>query len=152
MSESEFNYIVRLSGTDCRGDWFVPYALSRVKGIGPRLAHLACQKAEISPYLRIGQLDDEEIRNLEDIITNPTKFGVPAFLLNRQKDPVKGENLHVTGNDLLISLKDDIDRQKKIRSWRGIRHGLGLKVRGQKTRSSGRGGQTIGVARRKKGQ
>jgi len=127
----------------------VPYALGRVNGVGPRLAHLICQKAGVSPFLRVGLLDDDEVRTLEDMIANLAEFGFPAYLLNRQKDPVEGKNLHVTGNDLFIALKDDVDRHKKIRSWIGIRHSLNLKVRGQKTRTGGRGGQTVGVSRKK---
>jgi len=38
---------------------------------------------------------------------------------------------------------------KKIKCWRGIRHRLGLKVRGQRTKTTGRTGMTIGVRRKK---
>ncbi|MHA1722752.1 MAG: 30S ribosomal protein S13, partial [Candidatus Baldrarchaeia archaeon] len=53
-------------------------------------------------------------------------------------------------SDLVLTIKSDIDRMKKIKSWKGIRHALGLKVRGQRTRTTGRGGRTIGVTKKKK--
>ena len=37
---------------------------------------------------------------------------------------------------------------KEIRNWRGIRHALGLKVRGQRTRTSGRSGKAVGVKKK----
>ncbi|MGV9142155.1 MAG: 30S ribosomal protein S13, partial [Promethearchaeota archaeon] len=52
-------------------------------------------------------------------------------------------------NQLEISTKRDIDRMKKIKSYKGIRHSLGLKVRGQKTKSTGRGELVIGVVRKR---
>ena len=55
----------------------------------------------------------------------------------------------VIGNDLASSLKTDLDREKKSRSVRGIRHQLGLKVRGQRTRTTGRKHRTVGVQRTK---
>jgi len=62
---------------------------------------------------------------------------------------VKGEDVHLTGHDLDFAVKGDIDNEKKSRSYRGVRHSLGLTVRGQRTRTSGRTGQTIGVKRKK---
>ena len=47
-----------------------------------------------------------------------------------------------------LKIKEDIQREMKIKSWRGVRHSLGLKVRGQRTRTTGRKGGPVGVARR----
>jgi small subunit ribosomal protein S13 len=74
-----------------------------------------------------------------------TKIGIPAWALNRRKDPETGSNFHLMGSDLDFVLKADIDRERFVGSWRGIRHSLGLKVRGQRTRTTGRKGRTIGV-------
>ncbi|MEM4165256.1 MAG: 30S ribosomal protein S13 [Nitrososphaerales archaeon] len=49
------------------------------------------------------------------------------------------------GADLELAVKNDIEREKMVGSWRGIRHSLGLKVRGQRTRTTGRKGRTVGV-------
>ncbi|MEM1533417.1 MAG: 30S ribosomal protein S13, partial [Desulfurococcaceae archaeon] len=43
-----------------------------------------------------------------------------------------------------------IEREKRIKSYRGIRHSLGLKVRGQRTRTTGRIGGTVGVRKQRR--
>jgi small subunit ribosomal protein S18e len=48
-----------------------------------------------------------------------------------------------------IKLRDDLERMKKVRAHRGVRHMLGLRVRGQHTCTTGRGGKTMGVSRKK---
>ena len=58
---------------------------------------------------------------------------------------IRETNIHRFGSDLDFMIKNDIDRERNVFSWRGIRHGLGLKVRGQRTRTSGRKGRTVGV-------
>ncbi|MEM3670025.1 MAG: 30S ribosomal protein S13, partial [Nitrososphaerota archaeon] len=52
------------------------------------------------------------------------------------------------GPDLELNIKENIQREMRIKSWRGVRHSLGLKVRGQRTRTTGRKGGPVGVARR----
>jgi small subunit ribosomal protein S18e len=47
-------------------------------------------------------------------------------------------------------LRDDLERLKKIRNHRGLRHYWGLRVRGQHTKTTGRAGKTVGVAMKKK--
>ncbi|MGY5853448.1 MAG: 30S ribosomal protein S13, partial [Candidatus Thorarchaeota archaeon] len=64
------------------------------------------------------------------------------------RDRMSGRMLHLTGADLQFAHKNDIDRLRRIRSWRGIRHSLGLKVRGQHTRTTGRHGMAVGVSRK----
>ncbi|HNT73065.1 MAG TPA: 30S ribosomal protein S13, partial [Methanothrix sp.] len=61
-----------------------------------------------------------------------------------------GEDRHVMGTDLVMALREEMDIIRKTRSYRGIRHERGLRVRGQKTRSTGRRGATVGVSRKKK--
>jgi small subunit ribosomal protein S13 len=72
-----------------------------------------------------------------------------TWMLNRQKDLVTGENKHLLGQDILLTLREDLNTLKKIRCYRGIRHERGLKVRGQRTKSTGRRGSTIGVSKKK---
>jgi small subunit ribosomal protein S18e len=45
--------------------------------------------------------------------------------------------------------REDLERLKKIKSHRGLRHYMGLKVKGQKTKSTGRTGRTLGVTKKK---
>ena len=145
----EYNHQLRIAGADCRGDWLVGYAITQIKGVGYRLASQICDKADLDPEMRCGFLTDEEIQLIEDVLMNCSAFGIPFWMLNRQKDLISGENIHIVGNDLIDTLRIDIEREKKTRSYRGIRHYLGLPVRGQRTKTSGRGGATIGVSKKK---
>ncbi len=70
-------------------------------------------------------------------------------MVNRQKDPYSGDNIHLVGPDLELMNREDINLQKKLKSYTGVRHALGLPVRGQRTRTSFRKGTTIGVSRKK---
>ena len=53
------------------------------------------------------------------------------------------------GVDMDIHKKKVLDRMKKIKSYKGMRHAHGLKVRGQRTKGTGRKGKTLGVSRAK---
>ncbi|HDI06966.1 MAG TPA: 30S ribosomal protein S13, partial [Candidatus Bathyarchaeota archaeon] len=82
----EFRHIVRIRETDVDGALKVPYALSKIKGIGINLAHLIVKKAGINPETRIGFISDEKIEKIEEIIANPDKYNIPEWYLNRRKD------------------------------------------------------------------
>jgi len=58
--------------------------------------------------------------------------------------------LHLLSSDLVLRTKMDIDLMKKIKSWKGYRHAYGLKVRGQRTRTTGRTGKTVGVSKKRR--
>ncbi|MFW9821418.1 MAG: 30S ribosomal protein S13 [Candidatus Thorarchaeota archaeon] len=133
------------------GNAKVEYGLTQIKGIGRRFAQAIVQVAKINPNLRIGAIPEKDLARIEEIIQNPVQNGIPNWMVNRKKDLRTGEDLHIIGNRLDISLKRDIDRMKKIKSYKGVRHHLRLKVRGQRTRSTGRHGLVVGVMRRKKG-
>lgn len=144
----EFQHIIRFAGTDIEGTQPVTYALTSVKGIGIKLANAIVEKSGINPETRIGLLSAADVEKIEDITSNPTKYGIPGWLLNRRKDVETGENLHLLGTDLILQEKNDIDQMKKIRSWKGFRHSYGLKVRGQRTKTTGRKGKAIGVKKK----
>ena len=55
---------------------------------------------------------------------------------NRQKDFDNGEDVHLNGADLKLKKEFDIKRLRKIKSYRGIRHGAGLPTRGQRTKGN----------------
>jgi small subunit ribosomal protein S13 len=126
-------------------------ALSAVKGVGPRLARAIVEAAGLNPEQRAGFITDDEIAKIEEVLNEPTKYKIPHWMLNRQKDMATGKNKHITGADLDFQLKMDIDYMMKTKNWRGVRHGLGLKVRGQRTRTTGRRGRTVGVTRKRRG-
>lgn len=145
---SELKMIVRLVGTDLDGTKHIPFALAKVFGVGINFGYAVTRALGLNPHTRIGELSDKELARIEDAIKNPAKYGIPAWLYNRRRDPVMGEDKHLTGPDLELTIKEDIQREMKIKSWRGIRHALGLKVRGQRTRTTGRHGGPVGVVRK----
>jgi small subunit ribosomal protein S13 len=140
--------IVRMLGTDLDGTKQVPYALAKIFGVGINFGYAVARAVGVDPSLRLGQLTDHQISLLEDGIKNPSKYGIPAWLYNRRKDLLTGRDLHIVGPELELTIKEDIQREMRIKSWRGVRHSLGLKVRGQRTRTTGRKGGPVGVARR----
>jgi small subunit ribosomal protein S13 len=94
-------------------------------------------------------LPDEKIEEIEEVLKHPHEHNIPSWMLNRRRDYTTGKDIHLVGADLIMILREDLNRLKKIRSYRGIRHELGLPVRGQRTKSSFRKGRTIGVSRKK---
>lgn len=131
------------------GNAKIEHGLTQIMGIGRRFAQAIVRVAKIDQNLRIGAISEKELNQLEEIILNPIENGIPSWMVNRPKDLRTGEDLHIIGNKLEITVKRDINRMKKIRSYKGVRHHLKLKVRGQKTKSTGRHGLVVGVVRRK---
>lgn len=144
----EFRHIVRIAGTDLDGGKKLIYGLTKIKGIGVAMATTIAQVANLDPAMKIGELSNEDVEKIESIIKDPIKYGIPARLMNRRKDLETGKDLHLVGPDLALRVKSDIDLMKEIKSWKGIRHMYGLKVRGQRTRTTGRTGKTVGVKRK----
>ena len=102
---------------------------------------------KINPNQRIGYLSSEQINSIESIIKNPSASNFPSWFLNRRKDVETGEDKHLLTSDIAFTVRNDIEREKTSGSWRGIRHMFGLKVRGQRTRCTGRKGGAVGVAK-----
>ncbi len=134
--------------TDVDGSLKIPYALTTVKGISLNLANAIAKKAGMNLDKRAGFLTEGEIDKIEEIIKDPAKSGLPAWLLNRRKDLDTGINKHMISADLVLRTKMDIDQMKEMKSWRGYRHAYGLKARGQRTRTTGRAGKALGVKKR----
>eukprot|EP00672_Neobodo_designis_P027794 CAMPEP_0174826768 /NCGR_PEP_ID=MMETSP1114-20130205/211_1 /TAXON_ID=312471 /ORGANISM="Neobodo designis, Strain CCAP 1951/1" /LENGTH=153 /DNA_ID=CAMNT_0016060331 /DNA_START=1 /DNA_END=462 /DNA_ORIENTATION=+ len=149
LHPDNFQHIVRVMNTNVDGKRKVAYAFRMIKGIGVRYAHVCVKKAGVDLSRRAGTLTPEEIEKISDVITDPLKYKIPAWFLNRQRDPKTGKTEHVTSNVVDIKLRDDLERMKKVRAHRGVRHMLGLRVRGQHTCTTGRGGKTMGVSRKK---
>ena len=145
----EFNYIVRLGGANLDGTKLIPYALCDLKGIGIRVSKTLVKKLGLSSQDRLGALSEADVRRLEDSLDNLSTSGLPAWMLNRRKDPQTGQNLHVLGSDLQFRVKEDIDVLRETRSWKGDRHARGLKVRGQRTKTTARKGRSVGVSRQR---
>ncbi len=144
----EFRLILRVMGTDLDGTKKVAFGLSKIRGVGPNYAQAVVKATRTNPEARIGSLSEAEISKLEDAIRDPAKHGIPSRLFNRRKDLDTGRDMHLVGPDLALRTKADLDLMKDIRSWKGIRHSLGLKVRGQRTRTTGRSGKAVGVKKK----
>ncbi|NHJ39812.1 MAG: 30S ribosomal protein S13 [Asgard group archaeon] len=144
-----FMHLVRISGTDIRGDKHVINGLTMIRGIGPRMANMVLKKAEIPPNTFIGLLTEDQVKKIDEIIKDPTKFGIPNWFVNHIKERTSGQDIHITGSTLALYERNDVDRLKKLRTYRGVKHAVGHKVRGQRTKSTGRGGRSLGVSRKK---
>ena len=144
----DFVHLVRLSGVVVDGNLTISKSLMKIKGIGPRLAVSIMESLELPPEIQVGTLNEGQIADIEAKLED-IKSLVPAWMVNRRKDSETGDNLHKIGPELDMQNREDINLQKKIKSYRGIRHQLNLPVRGQRTRSTGRKGTTIGVSRKK---
>ncbi len=145
----EFRHITRIVETDLDGTLKVAYAISKVKGIGINLANAIVKKCGVNPEIRLGFLSEQDLQKLEDVIKDPSRHNIPSWLFNRQKDLDTGKNLHLAGSDLVLQTKTDIDLLKTTKSWKGYRHSYGLKVRGQRTKCTGRKGKAIGVKKKR---
>jgi small subunit ribosomal protein S13 len=146
--KDDFKYIVRLSNYDVDGHKSVVHGLTSVKGIGRHLAIIISELSELPREEKIGNLTDQQVEHLQDVIDN-IQENVPAWLLNRRKDYETGTNTHLIGTEIEMNLRNEINRMKKIRCYRGIRHELGLPVRGQRTRANNRTGLTLGVSKKR---
>jgi small subunit ribosomal protein S13 len=143
----DFKYIVRIANTDLNGRHPLEIALAAIRGIGIRTAGVVSDMCGINRTERIGNLSDAQIQQLEGLVMGLSET-VPPWLINRAKDVETGANLHLVATDVETRLRDDLNRMKKIRSYRGVRHEDGQKVRGQRTRANGRTGLTMGVQRK----
>jgi len=142
---SEFRHLVRISGRDLDGGKKLIVALSDLKGVGYNFANVITTKLSLDPRVRLGTLSEEQVKQIEEAITSTSIAVLPRWYYNRRNDPETGQAKQLLGSDLDFVQKNDIDEEKNIQSWKGIRHGLGLKVRGQRTRTTGRKGRTVGV-------
>jgi len=121
--------------------------LTQIKGIGYNFATAILDILKINTNSNIGNLTDANVQAIEKLITDPIDGNVPIWFLNRRKDIETGSDLHLLTSDIPFTLRNDIERERITASWRGYRHLSGLKVRGQRTRTSGRKGGAVGVAK-----
>ena len=149
----ELRLIVRIANKDLNGKSKIPKALMEIKGISHRIAKIISKKFEKETGIKwdskMGDLPEDKDKKLEEIVLNPEKFGTPLWCLNKQKEYETGENKHLIMGDLDFELRKNLQRLSKIKSYRGLRLGWGLTVRGQKTKSTHRGkGPVVGVTKK----
>ncbi len=134
-------------GNDILGEKKVIVGLTQIKGIGHSFATAILDTLKININSNIGNLTEENVQAIEKLILDPINANFPTWFLNRRKDIETGADLHLLTSDIPFTLRNDIERERVAASWRGYRHMSGLKVRGQRTRTSGRKGGAVGVAK-----
>jgi len=147
--KKDYFSIIRIVQTDIPGNKSLLVGLRYIKGISWGISNALCKILKLNPDKKIAELSEEEIEKITEFLKNPK---LPAFLYNRKKDFDSGENMHLVGATLDMKKEFDIRRLKKIRSYRGLRHALGLPTRGQSTRSHFRRkgkAKAVGVKTRK---
>ena len=110
--------MVRVAGVDIPDGKRVDVALSRIHGIGPRVARGIILKADIDgePKPKVKELSEQQVDKLREVIDRDYK--------------VEG--------DLRREVTMNIRRLIEIGSFRGLRHRRGLPLRGQRTRTNAR--------------
>jgi small subunit ribosomal protein S13 len=142
--DEDIRYFVRIGQTDLDGTKSVERSLTEMKGIGRRTARIIADKAAVDRRATFGALDEDDIETIVSLVEGYADE-VPEWLSNHQNDFFAGETTHEIGNDLELTRRQDINRMKMIDSYKGVRHKRGQKVRGQRTKSTGRTEGTIGV-------
>ncbi len=107
--------MLRLVGIDLPENKRIEIALTYVYGIGPKISKIILDKAKIDVNLRAKDLSAVDVAKLQKII----------------------EEFKVEG-DLRKEVRENIQRLKRISSYRGSRHSAGLPTRGQRTRTNAR--------------
>ena len=107
--------MLRLVGIDLPENKRIEVALTYVYGIGPKISKIILEKTKINGNLRAKELSAVDIAKLQKVI----------------------EEFKVEG-DLRKEIRENVQRLKRIGSYRGSRHSVGLPVRGQRTRTNAR--------------
>ena len=149
QNPNEFKHILRVQNTNINGKQKAPFGFRQIRGLGRRFSILALKIAQVNLNLRAGEITDDQINKISDIIARPVEYNVPKWFLNRRNDPKDGQYTQLIANQLDTILREDLERMRKSKDHRGLRHFWGIKVRGQRTKSTGRCGKTLGVARKK---
>jgi small subunit ribosomal protein S13 len=145
LSVQEYRHIVRIVGKDIPGDKKLSVGLTHIKGIGYNFANALIGVLNLNPNSNIGFLTESQVGEIEKLLKDPASINFPSWIYNRRKDVETGANLHLITSDVAFTVRNDIEREKLSNSWRGFRHTYGLKVRGQRTRTTGRKGASVGV-------
>ena len=108
--------MARIAGVDLPNEKRLDIALTYLYGIGRSNVVLVLKEAQMDGAKRVKTLTDEEVNRIAKVL----------------------EKGYVVEGDLRKSISDNIKRLMEIRSYRGVRHGKKLPVRGQRTRSNAR--------------
>jgi len=106
----------RLLGVDIPNDKPTVVSLTYLYGVGPNTSRALCHKAGIEQTKKARELAEDELGRL-------------AALLERD---------YIVEGPLRRQLAQNVNRLRDIKCYRGLRHRLGLPVRGQRTRTNAR--------------
>ncbi|NNM95872.1 MAG: 30S ribosomal protein S13 [Bacteroidia bacterium] len=108
--------MARIAGVDLPGNKHGDIGLTSIYGIGRRLALMILKEANVNPDRKVSDWNDAELNAIRKIIT----------------DKIKVEG--ALRSEVQLNIKRLID----VGSYRGMRHRLGLPVRGQNTQTNAR--------------
>ena len=137
-----------MADSDIDGLRPISIGLTSIKGIGMRTSQQICRLADIDSKALGGHLSDDEQDRLRNSIDEYATT-VPWWLVNRQRDLGTNEDAHIVATEVKMTRDDDVDRIAGVKAYRGMRHRSGHKVRGQRLRSNGRKGSSLGVVQKK---
>ena len=98
----EYRYIVRIMGTDVQGTLKTYYAVAQVKGVSSSLSNAVLKKAGVNPDVRVGLITESDVEKIEDVIRDPARYGIPAWMYNRRKDTETGKDEHLLSAELSV--------------------------------------------------
>ena len=87
----KFQHILRVLNTNIDGRWKIAFAITAIKGVGRRYAHVVLRKADIDLTKRAGELTEDEVERVITIMQDPHQYKIPDWFLNRQKDVKDGK-------------------------------------------------------------
>ena len=121
---------IRIVGVDLPQNKRGEIALTYIYGIGRSASNKVLEKAEVDKNIKVKDWTDDQASRIREIITEEYK--------------VEG--------DLRSEVQLDVKRLMDIGCYRGIRHRIGLPVRGQSTKNNARTrkGRKKTVANKKK--
>ena len=121
--------MARIAGVDIPRDKAVVDALTHIYGVGRIIRTKIVEGAGVEPWKRVRDLSEGELSRIRDQIEQ-----------------------HRVEGDLRRMVQTNISRLREIGSYRGLRHRIGLPVRGQRTRTNARarkgGRRQVGVRKR----
>jgi len=146
--EKRLRVLVRVLGADLDGEKSVGHAVLRIKGVSHSFVKAVLTAAKIDPNKKLGAFTEADIAALEAAIREPAKLGLPEWVMNRRRDVETGAVGHMSGADVDMVERFDVQRMVDAKSYKGVRHMLGLPVRGQRTRASFRHNKAVGVIKK----
>merc|ERR1712172_12122 len=130
-----FQMRIRIANTNITGNRQIRYSLTEIAGIGRSTSLTLLKQANIAPHTMGGYMTEEQIETLEKVVQAPE---MPEYYRNSLNVRKTGERVHNIGVDILTHWRQNFDAQLRLNRHRAIRSKLGLRNRGQRTKSNGR--------------